>query len=421
MASQFKPFTTTQRDGIPRVVLIARKSQPNEANENEAIDASLADMDKYLARVHKGPIHITRFGEQVSGMIADRQSIRDTEDLVEAGMVDVVMVEDLGRLYRNPRHQLAFVQDCVDAEVRFISVHDNLDTADENWNASLLFASVRHGLAVGDTQHKENRSAEFAFERGGQVMKVRFGYRKLSRVEAASGQFGTPGLRIAKQPEWTETIRQMASWVHSEAPHYSWEDMANMANRLGIPTGEFADSDIWSGPLIQTTICDRIMGGYKSYKKTVSRQFLRTGKRERRKNKDGPLVKHYPELAHLPPDEFEALHAAIRKRYSPREDQGKEHARYRVARSKSKFPAQHAVCSICGNHYVAYDTDQVKCSKSGKRARPRCWNHVQVDVDNRALKSCVVRHRTCAVWVDDEISHNLLKKQQFRRTAQLML
>lgn len=381
MASEFKPFMASQPDGVPRLVILGRKSQPNEKNNNEAIDASIADVDKFIERVHKGQVHITRFGEQVSGMILDRQSIRDTEDLIAAGLVDAILVEDLGRLFRNPRHQYSFVQDCVDGEIRFIAVHDNLDTAEEGWQTALTIASVRHGLVVADTKRRENRSAEYAFERGGQVTKVRFGYRKLSREEAASGQFGPANLRIAKLSEWTDTIREMASWVCSDTPKASWEDLADRANRLSIPTGPYADSEKWTGPLFQTFISNQILGGYRTFRNTVSRQLLKTGEREVKKNKNGPIVKHYPELAHLTPNEYEALHEAIRARYVPREDQGKDHARYRVARSKSKFPAQHAVCSVCGNHFVAYDTDQVKCSKSGKRARPRCWNHVQVDVD----------------------------------------
>ncbi len=381
MASEFKPFTASQPDGVPRLVILGRKSQPNEKNDNEAIEASIADVDKYIERVHKGPIQIARFGEQISGMVVDRQSIRETEDLIHAGLVDAILVEDLGKLFRNPRHQYSFVQDCVDADIRFIAVHDNLDTADEDWQTALTIASVRHGLVVADTKRRENRSAEFAFERGGQVTKIRFGYRKLNREEAASGQFGPANLRIAKLPELTDTIRDMARWVCSDTPKSSWEDLADRANRLSIPTGPYADSEIWTGPLFQTFISNQILGGYRTFRNTVSRQLLKTGVREVKKNKNGPLVKHYPELAHLPPDEYEALHEAIRMRYLPREDQGKNHARYKVARSKSKFPAQHAVCSVCGNHFVAYDTDQVKCAKSGKRARPRCWNHVQVDVD----------------------------------------
>src|SRR5690242_16243298 len=121
MSSQFVPLTSKQPDGVLGVVALGRKSKPNPLNENESIEASMEDAKKHLHNIYKGPVRITRLGEQISGMLVDRATIRQAEDMVAAGEVDLVLVEDIGRLFRNPRHMWAFVQDLVDAEVRFIA------------------------------------------------------------------------------------------------------------------------------------------------------------------------------------------------------------------------------------------------------------------------------------------------------------
>jgi len=64
----------------------------------------------------------------------------------------------------------------------------NLDTANENWEVTLGAAALRHGLHIPDTRRRVRRTAEHGFHRGGMVAKIRFGYRKLSKEEADTGQ-----------------------------------------------------------------------------------------------------------------------------------------------------------------------------------------------------------------------------------------
>jgi len=64
--------------------------------------------------------------EQESGMVADRATVVEALSLVESGEWDLVITEDLSRIFRNPRHQYTFVQDAVDAETRVICVGDGL-------------------------------------------------------------------------------------------------------------------------------------------------------------------------------------------------------------------------------------------------------------------------------------------------------
>ena len=130
MSSNFIPPVPSHPDGVLRLVVLGRKSKPNLENKNESIEASMEDAKSYLRRMYQGPMHVIRLGEQISGMITDRATLRELEYLVEAGEVDLVVTEDIGRIFRNPRYMYAFAQDCVDDEVRLIAVADNIDTAD---------------------------------------------------------------------------------------------------------------------------------------------------------------------------------------------------------------------------------------------------------------------------------------------------
>jgi len=181
-------------------------------------------------------------------MVADRRTIREAEDMIADGKVDLILVEDVGRIYRDPRHLIAFVNDVVDAGVRLVSINDALDFADgDDWETTLTIAMVRHGFAAVDARKRVNRMATYAFNRGGDVKKIRFGYRKLSKAEADSGQFGPVGLRIAKRSECTPVIRHMRDMVLAGS---TYEQVADWLNIQGIKPGPYAKRPDWNGKLV---------------------------------------------------------------------------------------------------------------------------------------------------------------------------
>jgi hypothetical protein len=118
-------------DGPLMVLVLGRVSTKRLNVKN--IDASYEDVEPYLKSIYDGSTHIKFLGEQGSSMIVDRASIVEAEHEIETGLWDLVLMEDLSKAYRNPRHHYAFVQNCVDAETRVICTGDNLDTADPQW------------------------------------------------------------------------------------------------------------------------------------------------------------------------------------------------------------------------------------------------------------------------------------------------
>ena len=70
-----------------RVLIIGRISTPHQ--RQESIEASYEFVEKFLKQAYDGPLLITRLGEQASGMVADRRTIREAEDLIVEGRVDI--------------------------------------------------------------------------------------------------------------------------------------------------------------------------------------------------------------------------------------------------------------------------------------------------------------------------------------------
>ena len=373
MIDSKKPIVPKDPNGELLVLFIGRISTEYQNLEN--IDASYRYNQEFLSRLYQGPMDIRYLGEQASGMRTDRKTIREAEDLISTGKVDLVIAEDLARIYRNPRHQYNFVQDAVDAGTRVICIGDNLDTADENWELMLSTASMRHGMFIPETRRRVRRTATHTFHNGGMVMAVKFGYRKLSKEEADTGLHGPKGLRLAKVPEWTPIIREMRERA-MKSPNF--EAIADWLNAERIPVGPKVRRKRWSGRLVAELLRDPILSGTRQFRQLLYKPIFETGKHKRERNGE-PEIEDCPELAHMTREEQEQMWAVIG---GPSGWNGKSAAkspREGIPRSRTLWPGQSATCGICGGDMWLMG-ELLKCENSLKRRGKSCWNHVLVSI-----------------------------------------
>ena len=369
------PFKPKHPDGKLRAIVIGRIS--TEHQREESIDASFRYVREHLSRIYDGPSEIEYLGERASGMLAERATIRRAEELISSGRIDLVIAEDLSRIYRNPRLQYDFVQNAVDNGCRVICVADNLDTATDHWEVMLGAAAFRHGTYLPDVRRRVRRTATHAFHNGGMVLRCRYGYRRLSKEEAASGHFGPKGLRIAKISQCTETIRQMCSWVHDGM---SYVRIAERMNEAETPPGPYCKQQRWTTATVVNLLRDPILSGTRRFRVVVYEPIFATGKHRRRKGGQ-PETMVYRELAHLALAEQQDLWRIMDQRaalwHQPADNASK---RLNVPRSKSLWPGQVATCGICGGRM--YDMGRfLKCQNALPGAIKPCWNHVQVRID----------------------------------------
>ena len=224
---EFEP----KNPGGPLMVLaIGRISTDHQNIEN--IEASYEDDERYLRRLYSGEMNIKRLGERGSGWKINRATIKEALVDIQSGSWDVVIMEDLGRAYRNPQFQYMLAHLCVDHNTRLVCTGDGVDTGAEHWEPILGAAVMRHSMTVPETRRRVKRTATHAFHRGGMVLKIRFGYCRRTPEEAAIGEHGLKGLRIARVSELTPIIREMRERVLRGE---SYETIARWLNDSEIP------------------------------------------------------------------------------------------------------------------------------------------------------------------------------------------
>lgn len=387
------------RNGPLQVLLIGRlsKAKATEEATQLTLASSIEVAKQYLQSVYSGEMNIRVLAEQASGLPVERKTTNEADELIASGQVDVVIAEDLGRVFRNPIAQIGFVFRAVDHDTRVIFVADCIDTADDSWQTLLLMAVLRHGLAIPEQRRRTFRTVSFAFQKGGNVMKVKYGYRKVSAEEARRGDAGSPGLRMAKLPEATPVIRQLRDIVMTTR---SWSAALDWLGREKVEPGPYVTSGRWSTNVIRDLLTDPILKGVRQRRRIIHDRSNEKGILTRKRNPNGPDECEWPELAHLTKEEFDSLQKVIAEITEENNNlDGKSHPRTGVARRKAFFPFQHAACSICGAIAYSYNDDELKCQNTRRKravGAEKCWNHLQTD--------CEIAREKILKWVVDELT-----------------
>jgi len=134
------------------------------------------------------------------------------------------------------------------------------------------------------------------FCEGGMVVGVRFGYRRLTPKEAASGQFGPVGLRIAKVDASTPILLQIRDWIVRDQP--SLQTVAEWLNAQGVLPGPSVKGGRWNEQVLLDLLRDPILWGLRRFRQ-VQRRFDTARGQEFRILNPEPLQKHEPTLAHM--------------------------------------------------------------------------------------------------------------------------
>lgn len=373
------PIVPKDPSGSLQALVLGRISTEHQNLEN--IDASYADSQRRLEAMYNGPIFYKFLGERGSGWNLRRASILEAEDDIRTSRWDVVIMEDLGRAYRNPQFQYRLAHICVDHRTRLICFGDGLDTGSENWEAILGTAVLRHSMQVPETRRRVRRTATHAFHLGGMVLHTSYGYRKLTVEEASSGTYGPPGLRLAKVEAATPIIREIRERILRGD---SYASIATWLNDQGIPTGPKCRTKRWTGRLVAELMRNPILQGVRRFRVVQHELVYETGEHRRVRNA-APEVETIAELAHLSPTEQVELWAVM-DQYAP---SSQENGRPGRSRRDSFWPGQHLRCAICGAVCYWCPNNRLKCSN----ARPEiatCWNQTLVDAEQIRIKVLAV-------------------------------
>ncbi len=101
MRSPLNPPLVPKDGNILKVLVIARIS--SEHQDKRSLNDQIAKIKEYLAQVYEGPVEWTIIQSQGSGEQLDRKELIGAEDMIEIGLFDLVIAEDLARICRRRR------------------------------------------------------------------------------------------------------------------------------------------------------------------------------------------------------------------------------------------------------------------------------------------------------------------------------
>jgi DNA invertase Pin-like site-specific DNA recombinase len=316
------------------------------------------------------PYQLDMISGRGSGECLDREEARQARAKVETGAYDLVIAEDLGRIFRRAHAQI-FCELCEDYETRLIALNDHVDTALDNWRVLAGFASMRHEMYNADTSRRIRRTLRSRFQEGGVVQTVVYGYLKPPGAKTDA--------ELQKDPAAGPIFDKMFRMLEGRA---TYSEVADWLNAQGIKPGPWARSPRWRCSLVTQLIHNPILKGVRVRNRRTSKRVNATG---RRKSVPAPpaerLERHVPHLAFIEPDRYDRLIRQLDARNAKYRRKGVDglDPRKDVPKKRTVWPGQHITCGVCGRLYVYGGNGQKDNLMCRGAHEYTCWNGIAVD------------------------------------------
>jgi len=368
----------TPRNGHTLVVGIVARISGCQNQKEMSLDDQIDHAKEVVAELYDGPVEYRVIATKGKGEALDRPELVQIEAQLRTRELDLLIVEDLGRLVRGVE-AVRLLGVAYDHGVRAISPNDCIDTDEETWEEDALSACRDH---VGHNSHTSKRLKKKLMNRF-----VKFG--------------GTMAREIAGYIV-SDAAKTYDQWLRDEnATHHIQEGLrllretlncsavADYFNRVGFERGPYARRKKWFGSDVREFYQNRLLGGFpgRGFKHTVKHH--ETGRRVPVKNPTGPKFRECPHLAHVDIAELDEVNALLDEKYQNyrRRDGNGSDSRRHVPRKRTRFPGQHAHCWYCGWHAVWGGngvTENLMCSGSREW---HCWNSVGFNGEFAATKT----------------------------------
>jgi hypothetical protein len=337
-------------------------------------EMSLEDQEDHgrevVGGLYDGPAEYRVIATTGKGERLDRPELAEIEALVRTKELDLLVMEDVGRLVRGVQAVVLWGI-AVDHGVRCIAPNDGCDTADEGWEEDLMSACRDH---VNHNAHTSKRLKQ----------------KLMNRFKKFGGATPLPVAGYVK-PEGAKTF---AEWLREEEATpkilagletlertLNCEAAAETLNALGFPPGPYCRSPGWDGPMVRRYFKNPILKGMPERGNRHTVKHHETGRRVSVRNPQGGVAVEYPHLAHVDADRLDRMNALLKDRNGSlgRKPVNGSDPKAGVPRKRTVFPGQHATCWYCGRQMVWGGngvTENLMCS--GAREW-RCWNSVGFD------------------------------------------
>lgn len=273
----------------------------------------------------------------ISGASMQRPGVRALQAAMDGGRVDVLLVEDQGRISRDGAHALEFMAGADLAGVRVIALDGTVDTAASPIAATVQTAvQAMHGqLTRQMISDKTLRGMEARARSGGVTGGLPYGYRA---VAGAGGAGKVP----AVDEDRAAIVRRIFAEARAGA---SCARIAQGLTRDGVPSARGARG--WIASAVREMLRNERYAGRWAWGERVFKRSRATGKRGAR-DRAAPIVAaaDRPDLAIVDADTWRA----VRERIEATADRfrGRVRAGAPIQRSNAHLFTGLLVCDACG-------------------------------------------------------------------------
>lgn len=359
-----------------RVLIQARYS--TDEQRQSSIDDQVASCRRFLAdSLPKGvgldDVDIEVIDEpEISGERRNRPGIDRIKAGIEAKRWDVIIAEESSRIYRNITFTGLFFYAAVDAGIRILCPTDMIDTADDDWPDRMMMSQSQHSRANYYNRSRGRRSLEGNWARNAAVGGLKVGYRRRPSRPATDS-------RPAAGPYFDEiddaqapVIREIYERVARDEPAWA---VAAWLTSIAFPKASNSLKPAWSDRNVIELVRRPDYRGEQTYRKTVSKQQLSTGRsRPVRNSPDDVLTREMPHLRIVSDHLWHQANAAIDRRCTRRNvPRGADHPLAGKPRDSRGLLSTIFLCGICGGpmHCEGRNEGGYRCA--GAR-RNECWN-----------------------------------------------
>lgn len=290
--------------------------------------------------------------------IAKRDQLRKLMDAWHAGLVDVLIVNELSRLTRDAVHGTELMR-LVEKTGVVVLTGDSIDTRRPHWQLQWMMLLTMAGAEVRSLATRTTDSMFGVLERGGMIGAPPFGFLPdpTRRPNEKRGSKGTGARWVIHEPH-AELVREMYRRRKAGMPHYK---IAAWLNQEGIPTprnGRDGAPSKWRQATVHRLLSNTIYRGTFSYNGS---SFTRAKLKRMRRTPE--VVEYSREQFRLVDDDtWFACNPPVRQRLRA----GVRHVLVGLLRCGDcgnklalKFGATSgsASCPVCAHAYVAAASD----------------------------------------------------------------
>lgn len=353
-----------------RVLIYPRYS--TDEQHKSSIDDQVECCRRFLqaAGVTNPEIRVMK-DEAISGEHVSRPGIDSAKACVEAREVDLVLVEDSSRLFRNLPACCGFVGAAVDEGIRVICINDYIDTAEEDWLNRLHESQKHHSQSNEYTSRRIKRKQEALFLAGFAVGLLRSGYTRLtSNGRPAEEAEEGPYVDVVNEL-WRATIVEVYLRIaRGDAP----KTVAEWLTEMGLPKISNSSKKRWSAQNVKALIRRTIYRGHERYRETVSKKKHSVGRRKQERNRPAQiLTRDMPHIRIVDDWLWQAANDAISGRDQSRHTTGRENSQYGIPRDARGPLSKLFYCACCGSTMERPGPNGYRCSRASPRRR-ECWN-----------------------------------------------